>query len=55
MTKQDYESLQNIITDLYESTKYKDYSSKERMGAKKFSLALKSKIKSIYKEEDLLK
>ena len=49
MTDREYEDLQFIISNLYHSTKYKDYSEKEREGAKKFALALKSKLKSIYK------
>lgn len=50
MTNQEYNNLQNIITNLYDSTKQKDYSSKERAGARKFALALKSKLKDIHEK-----
>lgn len=45
MTKNEYEALQEQITKLYESTKYKGYSAKERDGAEKFCLAVKSMLK----------
>ena len=48
MTRNEYEVLQEQISKLYESTKYKDYSEKERAGAKKFCLAVKSMLKSNY-------
>ena len=51
MTQREYEHLQDEITKLYESTKYKGYSSKEREGAEKFYLAIKSKLKDIYKHQ----
>lgn len=44
-----YEELQRLIDNMYETTKYKDYTEKERQGAKKFALALKSKLSSIQK------
>lgn len=44
-----YAELQNLIDKLYETTKNKDYTEKEHQGAKKFALALKSKLSSIQK------
>ena len=51
MTKREYEQLQEDISKLYESTKYKGYNSKEREGARKFCLAVKSKLKERYERE----
>lgn len=44
-----YKELQELIDKLYETTKDKGYTEKERQGAKKFALALKSKLSSIQK------
>ena len=49
MTENEYRALQEQITKLYESTKYKGYSAKERAGAEKFCLAVKSMLKSNFK------
>ena len=52
MTQAEYEHLQDEISKLYESTKYKEYSAKEREGAKRFCLAVKSKLKQCYEYQN---